>query len=173
MTKTDRDDLIVNNMKLVYFIINRYYTKFMNDEDVKQEGMVALINAADKWDPSKSRFSTYASVCILHHIGKYLEHEGKQVKTVSLDEFFTTDDDGNQASLMDVIPGDDAISIAYSLFADFYDSLSDYDKKLLELSMYMSQEEVGKELGVNRLKIGRRKSELKQLWQEYYGKYSD
>lgn len=173
MKSNERDDLIVNNMKLVYFIISRYYPKFVADEDVKQEGMVALINAADKWDSTRSRFSTYASICILHHIGKYLEHEGNRIKTVSLDDVFSTDDDGNHTLLMDVVAGEDTINLAYSLFAEFYDSLCDYDKKLLELSMDKSQEEVGKELGVHRLKISRRKSELKKLWQEYYDKYSN
>lgn len=173
MKSSERDDLIVNNMKLVYFIINRYYPKFIGDEDVKQEGMVALINAANKWDPSRSRFSTYASICILNHIGKYLEHEGHRIKTVSLDDVCASDEDGNQTLLSEVIAGDDTIDLTFSLFAEFYDSLCDYDKKLLELSLVMSQTEIGKELGVHRLKINRRKSELKQLWKDYCDKYSD
>ena len=66
----NKNELIEKNMNLVYFVISKYYPTFIHDEDIVQSGMLGLCKAADKWDESKSKFSTYAGRCIRNEINQ-------------------------------------------------------------------------------------------------------
>ena len=81
-----KEKLIEDNMKLVYFIVHKYYPAFGKNEDVIQEGMVGLVKAADTWDESKSKFSTYACACILTEIRTYFKQQSKHQNVLSLDK---------------------------------------------------------------------------------------
>lgn len=67
------DKLITENIKLVYFLIHKYYPKYIKDEDVIQSGKLGLVQAAKHYDKEKGKFSTYASVIICREIGKELK----------------------------------------------------------------------------------------------------
>lgn len=88
-----RDDLIVENMPLVYFCLNKYYPSFRNDEDLVQCGMIGLIEAVDNRDNAKHKFSTYAMSIIRNHMAKELKRRVEEPKTVSLDQMMERRDD--------------------------------------------------------------------------------
>jgi RNA polymerase sigma factor (sigma-70 family) len=66
-----KQELIVNNLRLVLSVAYRYISPGVQLSDVVQEGVVALSHAAEKFDPSRGyRFSTYATWWIRQRISK-------------------------------------------------------------------------------------------------------
>ena len=63
--KTARDRLIIHNLRLVAYIVNKKYTDFPDADDLVSIGTIGLIRAAETFDLNKNnKFSTYASRCI-------------------------------------------------------------------------------------------------------------
>jgi len=54
------DKIIEDNMGLVYSIVNKYKTHEVEKDDLVQEGIIALIVAAKKYNKQKASFFTYA-----------------------------------------------------------------------------------------------------------------
>ena len=66
-----KEELIVNNMRLVYSLANRYKSSSIDYEDIVQQGSIGLINAIMRFDLKKGvMFSTYAVPLILGEIKK-------------------------------------------------------------------------------------------------------
>ncbi|MBP5447408.1 MAG: sigma-70 family RNA polymerase sigma factor [Treponema sp.] len=102
--KSAIDALVVSNLRFVVKVVNAY-KKYHKDESLKiedliMEGNIALMTAAQKFDPSKNvRFCTYAVWWIKNAICKALS---KKIKTSSwtaarLDvDYKASEDDDNQ-----------------------------------------------------------------------------
>ena len=86
-----RDELILHNYRLVASRVNRWKDQGVDEDDLFQEGMVGLVTAADKFDPSNgARFATYAILWIDNFIRRavqkaravnlpiYLQQEGEE-----------------------------------------------------------------------------------------------
>lgn len=76
--KTSYHALVVDNVRLVGYIINRLNVPVSLRQDAVQEGYLALCCAArayNKNHSSKARFSTYAAVSIMHAICRFLKRE--------------------------------------------------------------------------------------------------
>lgn len=76
MNKEERNEFISNNVRLVAFIIDKYFKDYIGTdlyEDIFQEGCLGLIKAADRFNIGKGcTFSTYASSIIVGTIKSYL-----------------------------------------------------------------------------------------------------
>lgn len=60
-TPAEREAFILANKGLVYQVVNRTILRRVSDEDAVSVGMLALIDAVDKFDPGRGfKFSTYA-----------------------------------------------------------------------------------------------------------------
>lgn len=60
-----RDKLIVHNLRLVAYIVNKKYCDANDADDLVSIGTIGLIRAAETFDYEKgNQFSTYASKCI-------------------------------------------------------------------------------------------------------------
>lgn len=57
-------NLVEDNLKLVSYVIKKYYPGHIGDEDMFQCGCIGLMKAAQKYDESRGAFSTYASLFI-------------------------------------------------------------------------------------------------------------
>lgn len=101
----NRNQLIEDNINLVYSVISKHYPGFIKDEDIVQCGMMGLVKAANKWDESKSSFSTYAFTSILNEIRMEFRKRCRQPKTLSLDYEYSSKD-GDSTTLADVLVGD-------------------------------------------------------------------
>ena len=74
------DELILENQKLVYSIINTYFPNYQNKNDLFQVGCMGLIKASEKFNEEyNTKFSTYAYTLILGEIKKYVR-EDKGIK---------------------------------------------------------------------------------------------
>ncbi len=75
--KLARDQVIQNNMGLVYSIVSRYVGRGYDGEELSQIGAIGLIKAVDKFDTSFDvRFSTYAVPMISGEIKRFLRDDG-------------------------------------------------------------------------------------------------
>lgn len=74
------DELILENQKLVYSIINTYFPNYQNKSDLFQVGCMGLIKASDKYKEGyNTKFSSYAYMFILGEMKKYVR-EDKGIK---------------------------------------------------------------------------------------------
>jgi len=60
MDQTAREELILSNQPLVYFMAKKYYVPGLPLRDLVQEGNIGLMKAAENFDPGKGKFGTYA-----------------------------------------------------------------------------------------------------------------
>ena len=168
-----RDQLIEENMNLVYYLVHRYYPTFGQDEDVIQEGMIGLIKAADTFDESKSKFSAYASVCILNQIRRYFKLQSKHQHHLSLDKVLSTSavDDEIHSTFGDLVE-DDSAMIDFEMLedADFISKLNENEQEFMEyyLKGYKGVE-IARITGNPYSTIRSRMHRLKRKWEKEYG----
>lgn len=86
----NNQEFIEENIKLVYFFINKYYPSFSKDEDIIQCGMLGLCKAAKKWK-QEGEFSSYACQCVLNEVRQELKRRQKYNVEISLDRLLEED----------------------------------------------------------------------------------
>lgn len=85
--KSAKDELIEQNMGLVYSSAKRFTMRGYDFEDLIQIGSIGLIKAAEKFDTSFDvKFSTYAVPMILGEIKRFLRDDGAVKISRSLKE---------------------------------------------------------------------------------------
>lgn len=73
----NREEMILNNQKLVGFIINKHYSNRLDlYDDLFQEGLIGLINAIDRFGDS-SDFVNIAYTCIKNRMYDYIKKLSK------------------------------------------------------------------------------------------------
>lgn len=90
----NNQEFIEENIKLVYFFINKYYPSFSKDEDIIQCGMLGLCKAAKKWK-QEGEFSSYACQCILNEVRTELRNRAKKQVEISLESLLEGNDNDN------------------------------------------------------------------------------
>ena len=85
--KAARDELVLENIGLVYSVSRRFAGRGYELEDINQIGTIGLIKAIDKFDDSFDvRFSTYAVPMIAGEIKRFLRDDGMLKVSRSLKE---------------------------------------------------------------------------------------
>lgn len=163
-----KQQLVEDNMNLVYYLINKYYPTYLHDDDIIQEGMVGLCKAANSYDSSKSKFSTYASCCILNQIRFYFRENAKHLEVLSYDRGYK-DEDCEEITFLDTIIGEDDVDIGCMNFMMFYEKLSASEQQLIDLLIDHSEVEISKILGVSQPHVSRRKTALRNKWRKFNG----
>ena len=123
---------ISNNMSLVYYVIHKYYPTYINDEDIKQSGMVGLCKAANTFDEEKSTFSTYAVRCILNEISHEFRSRKKHNGVLSLDYEYSNGSDEDVA-LKDMVVGQDDVEYVDTTF--IYQNLNPLECAIVECKL--------------------------------------
>lgn len=162
-----KDDLILENMKLVYYLISKYYPTFIGDEDLQQVGMLGLCKAANTWNEEKSKFSTYASKCILNEINFEFKRRKKHNGVLSLDKELGVED-GAMKTFGDLIVGED--DVGFVDYKGFLATLSDRQKDVLELSERgFDTDDIADMLDVSTQSVNASKRQIKLKWRKYNG----
>ena len=100
-----RDALIEHNLRLVVYIAKRFENTGAGIEELVSIGTVGLIKAISTFNKEKNiKLATYASRCIENEILMYLRKISKQKQEVSLDEPLSSDGEGNELVLFDLLP---------------------------------------------------------------------
>ena len=103
-----RNVLIEHNLRLVAYIIKKYYTQADDADDLISIGTIGLIKGINTYRPEKGvRLATYASRCCENEILMYFRALKKSSGDISLSESIDVDGDGNTLSLMDIISQED------------------------------------------------------------------
>lgn len=106
--KSARETLIKRNLRLVAHIVKKYSGAGEAD-DLISVGSIGLVKAIESFNPVKgSRLATYASKCIDNEILMYIRANKKHRSVVSLSSSVGQDKDGNEITLMEVLPADES-----------------------------------------------------------------
>ena len=164
-----RATLIEHNLRLVAFIARKFENTNVSIEDLISIGTIGLIKAVNTFDPTKKiKLATYASRCIENEILMYLRRNSKSRQDISLDEPLSTDWDGNELLLSDVLGSDDndvyrAIEedVDRELLRDALKKLTGREQRIMCLRFGLSggecrtQKEVADVLGISQSYISR------------------
>ena len=163
-----RERIINCNLRLVFNLIQRFSNRGYEQEDLFQIGVIGLIKAIDKFDPSyEVRFSTYAVPMIIGEIRRFLRDDGPIKISRSLKEtgiriryaqeqltealeatqFLTSiheelyQDDGDAIYVIDQLASreDDNRFLDHMALEEVMDRLPEREKNILYLRFYRDQ----------------------------------
>lgn len=100
--------LVERNLRLVVYIAKKFENTSIGIEDLISIGTIGLIKAINTFKADKNiKLATYASRCIENEILMYIRKTGSRRCEMSIDEPLSSDWDGNELLLSDVLGGDD------------------------------------------------------------------
>ena len=162
----NRQQLIEDNLNLVYYIVSHEYPTYLRDEDIIQSGMLGLCKAANAWKET-GLFQSYAGRCIRNEICNEFIRRKKYKGDLSLD-FPSRDDDSASVSFGDLIVGENDIN--YVDIQPFYKQLNNREKEIFNL-LYegLEQDEISNRLGISQTTMNTYIRRLRLLWRNFYG----
>jgi len=85
-----REEVIISYRPMVFWLANKLHVSPDSYQDLIQEGMVALIEAVDRYDSTRGvKFITYAYYRVKGHMINFLERsEAKAPEPIEIDESF-------------------------------------------------------------------------------------
>jgi len=171
--------LIERNLRLVAHIVKRYSTLGYESEDLISVGTIGLIKAITTFNPDKgTRLVTYAAKCIENEIRMYIRSTAKYKDDISLHDPVSTDRDGNESLLMDILVSqspaiDEQVELNLQknwLYTKMKTVLKRNEKDILELRYGLpdkaerTQIEIAKMFGISRSYVSRiEKKAIKKL----------
>ena len=183
-----RNILIERNLRLVAYIMKKYYAQTSDQEDLISIGTIGLIKAVSTFDAGKGiRLATYAARCVENEILMHFRSQRKSASDVSLSDYIETGKDGTALSLMDVVCQDDDMFDRISSREDVRllrqymgEVLDDREQKVLTLRYGLDgkeplpQREVAQQCNISRSYISRiEKKALEKLRSAFEGKRED
>ena len=164
-----RDDLITHNLRLVVYLAKKYENSGVPAEDMISIGTIGLIKAVNTFTPERSiKLATYASRCIENEILMYLRKNNGSRVEVSFDEPLSTDWDGKELLLSDVLGTDSDVvmrpieaDVDRQMLADAVAKLNPRERDIITMrfglggSKELTQKEVADRLGISQSYISR------------------
>ncbi|MBQ6836200.1 MAG: RNA polymerase sporulation sigma factor SigK [Clostridia bacterium] len=164
-----RQILIEHNLRLVVYIARKFESTGINLEDLISIGTIGLIKAVNTYRSDKNtKLATYASRCIENEILMYLRRTSNSRTEISIDEPLTTDGEGGELSLSDVLGTEpDSVSRPLEDMTDreilhaSLETLSPREREIicmrygLDGSDGLTQKEVAEKLGISQSYISR------------------
>ena len=106
--KTAREKLIRHNLRLVAHVVKKYAGAGEAD-DLISVGTIGLIKGIESYQFDKgSILATYCAKCVDNEILMYIRANKKHRSVVSLSSSVGQDKDGNEITLMEVLPADES-----------------------------------------------------------------
>ena len=164
MQLSERDQLIVDNLQLVYYTLHKHFPRWAFDEDMQQVGMIGLCKAADNYDPEKGKFSTMAVVYIRNEIINEFESRMSQKRTCEKASLNFEFDEDN--ALEDYIYGEHDVD-----FCDregLFKALSPKERMVAELlEQGYSQAEISRKTGEHKANVHFWVKRIKKKWRDF------
>lgn len=164
-----RNILIERNLRLVAHIVKKYSAAGEND-DLISIGTIGLIKGISSFNTDKkTKLATYVARCVENEILMSIRHDKKFANQVSLNDPIGFDSEGNEVSLMDVLPSDnedicdrmDRENMVARLYKSIRSSLAEREQQIIRLRYGLcgvkplTQREVAKALGISRSYVSR------------------
>lgn len=111
MKKKNNEDLVLNNINLIYYVLKKY-NLYQQLEEYYDICVIGLVKAANNYDESKGyTFSTYGISCITSELFGYLRKEKNNKRkanygTISLDTVVYDNNTSTQITLLDTLPSE-------------------------------------------------------------------
>ena len=167
--KAARDEFIQGNLRLVLSVVQKFTGRGENLDDLFQVGCIGLIKAINTFRADKNiKLATYASRCIENEILMFLRKNSAQRTEISFDEPLSTDWDGKELLLSDVLgtDGDTVMrpieaDVDRKLLQDAVGKLSSREQDIITLRFglggkkEMTQKEVADHMGISQSYISR------------------
>lgn len=176
-----RELLIRHNLRLVAHIVKKYSNAGEAD-DLISVGTIGLIKGIETFEYGKgSQIATYCAKCIDNEILMYIRANKKHRAALSLSESVGTDKDGNEVTLMDVLPTkDDSVfskvetEVLYKQILEVIDKVLTLREKKIICYRYginvrqLTQLEISKKLNISRSYVSRiEKRAIEKLSKEF------
>jgi len=177
-----RNKLIEHNLRLVAHITKRYARSSEEQEEMLSIGTYGLIKAIDTYNMQKgTKLATYAAKCIQNEILMHLRSNKKSQNDVSIYDPIGMDKEGNEISLIDVLPSDEEdigekveIRLEKKEMQRFLHILDDREREVLIRRFGLAgdeeqtQRQVADILGISRSYVSRiEKRALTKMYQAY------
>ena len=174
-----RELLIRHNLRLVAHIVKKY-SNVSEAEDLISVGSIGLIKAIESYEFNKgSALATYAARCIENEILMYIRANKKHRNNVSIYETVGVDKEGNEISLLDIIPIKDenpfakveSSMIAAQIYEAVCSDLSEREREIVNMrygigTRIHTQLEVAGKLNISRSYISRiEKKALQKIYE--------
>ena len=178
-----RNKLIEHNLRLVAHIVKKFEGKEKDTDDLISIGTIGLIKGIDSFNKSKNiRITTYAARCIENEILMHFRSNKKYGNDISLNDSIGLDKDGNEVSLLDVLPdeSEDLLTLIYKnidieKLLQYMNVLSKREKDIIikRYGLYNSEEytqkDIAKMMHISRSYVSRiEKRALTKLLREFY-----
>lgn len=166
MSEVDREQLAADNMKLVYFVLKKYYPTFAGNEEIIGCGMYGLARACKYYNPDEGvEFSTFAVSCIRSEISHGIRRELKyENNKVSLETELS--DDGNFHDILEGEP--DAVNVSWLDTKEFSNKLNGRENKIVEMrKLGYTDYEIGEQLGVTHQRVNQLRKNINKKWEEF------
>ncbi len=165
-----KNKLIEHNLRLVAHIVKKYATSPEEADDLLSIGTIGLIKGINTFTKEKkTRLSTYVAKCIHNEILMVLRGRKHSVSEVSLSETIGSDKEGNEVTLMDILPSEEEeIEEQYEkkikikkLYDGIRDSLEERERMIVEMRYGLKdgkcipQRKIAKMLGISRSYVSR------------------
>ncbi len=164
-----RELLVIHNLRLVVYIAKKFESPKTSTEDLVSIGTIGLMKAVKTFNPEKNiKLATYASRCIENEILMYLRKASNSKAELSFDEPLSTDWDGNELTLRDVLGSEgDEVSLGIEsddekrMLREVITRLSDKEKRIIMMRFGMNgcrvhtQKELADILGISQSYISR------------------
>ena len=164
-----RNILVEHNLRLVAHIVKKYSDN-SNADDLISIGTIGLIKGINSYNTDKkTKLATYVARCIENEILMSLRHDKKYQSQLSLQEPIGFDGDGNEVSLMDVLPGEsedicerlDRENVIAGVYRKIKSSLAGRERQIIQMryglceNVPLTQREVARTLGISRSYVSR------------------
>ena len=169
-----REKLIIHNLRLVAYIVNKNYPDAKDPDDLVSIGTIGLIRAVETFDFRKgNQFSTYASKCIDNQIKMHFRKIKHQLTEVYINDPIESDSEGNALTLADIfssnvnVEKDVELKIYLEkLYIFIREELTDREREIIckrygvpdldgSLCKPLTQREIAKQMGISRSYISR------------------
>ncbi len=172
-TKEEIEKLVEENISLVDFMLYKHFKTFINlypnlVDDLKQEGAIGLMKAAEQFDETKGAFTTIATFKIknamLRFYQRYVKrhYNNQKVTIISSDTNITEDEN---ITLLDSIIIEDSekdYRVNSIMTRTEYSEIKDINLILNMTAQGYSQEEIAKVIGTSQVQVSRRIIKFKQ-----------
>ena len=174
--KKAREKLINHNLRFVYLLINKFFSRTKIDiDDLFSIGTYGLIKAVDTFKLDKGiKFSSYAGTCIKNEILMAIRREKKHGKNVSMNSLIQNpalDLNGEQDELIDMLKDENSnmdkaiermeFEAQKSDVIEYLKKLTPRKKQIIE-KLYglnngepQKQVEIAEELGINQAQVSK------------------
>lgn len=172
-TKEEIEKLVEDNISLVDFMLYKHFKTFINlypnlVDDLKQEGAIGLMKAAEQFDETKGAFTTIATFKIknamLRFYQRYVKrhYNNPKVTIISSDKNITEDENITLLDSIIIENSEKDYRVNSIMTRTEYSEIKDINLILNMTAQGYSQEEIAKVIGTSQVQVSRRIIKFKQ-----------